>query len=187
MNQPSTTGSLASETTGTSKLFFANVTCLGDKAWKYILHDVCIDHDYIGLCETHIGRAATAPWANAARQQSLKSFFNPARPKSREAALKPGGEGYANEGGELILVKNHRAAQLLDEARSATGLKAARGGSNSFDGFVPCVFHMRGFAIAVFVFYGISGIGMCNENVSRFRKLGGLLRALQLPWIVVAD
>ena len=117
---------------------------------------------------------------------SLSFFGDPARPKSRTAEFKPGGEGYANEGGEWILSKSHRAVQLLDEARAATCLKAARGG-NRFDGFVPCVFHMRGFSVAVFSFYGIPGVGMSNDSICRFKKLGSLLRAIQLPWIICAE
>eukprot|EP00959_Pyramimonas_sp_CCMP1952_P304330 6368969-Pyramimonas_sp.AAC.1 len=59
--------------------------------------------------------------------------------------------------------------------------------SQQFDGMVPVVVHMPGFSFVLISFYGWSGIGFSGENLLQYRPLGGLLRALQLPWIVVGD
>eukprot|EP00959_Pyramimonas_sp_CCMP1952_P469527 9495096-Pyramimonas_sp.AAC.1 len=46
---------------------------------------------------------------------------------------------------------------------------------------------MKGFALAVFIYYGFSGMGFTSENVNRFAKLGSMLAAIHLPWLVLAD
>eukprot|EP00959_Pyramimonas_sp_CCMP1952_P356103 7457748-Pyramimonas_sp.AAC.1 len=46
---------------------------------------------------------------------------------------------------------------------------------------------MKGFTLAVFIYYGVSGMGFTHENVNRFAKLGSVLTAIHLPWLVLAD
>eukprot|EP00959_Pyramimonas_sp_CCMP1952_P376829 7892696-Pyramimonas_sp.AAC.1 len=90
-------------------------------------------------------------------------------------------DSHSNEGGEWFLARSHRPVQYLSGAQAAGGLRAERG--NMYDGFVPCIVHMRGFSLAIFSFYGHSGVGFRDSNAVRFRKLGCLLRSLQIPWI----
>ena len=114
---------------------------MGDKAW-HSLEAVSSSHDFLAVCETRVSRGGLSKWSSRARQASLKLFANPARPKSKWIKPDEQMDDRSNEGGEWLLTRNHRPVQYLAEARAAGGLHAERG--TMYDGFVPCIVHMRG-------------------------------------------
>eukprot|EP00959_Pyramimonas_sp_CCMP1952_P157173 3286785-Pyramimonas_sp.AAC.1 len=58
----STTASVSSST----KLFFGNTTCMGDKAWGYLCQ-TARTHDYVTACETHVHQRDLGKWTPKAR------------------------------------------------------------------------------------------------------------------------
>eukprot|EP00959_Pyramimonas_sp_CCMP1952_P208004 4351193-Pyramimonas_sp.AAC.1 len=93
-------------------------------------------------------------------------------------------EGRANEGGEWFLTSGHRQVHALSAAEHQ-GFRARRGSAR--DGFCATVVHLKGFSLVVIVFYGLSSVGLTGDNLVRYHKLGGLVRSLQLPWLIVGD
>eukprot|EP00959_Pyramimonas_sp_CCMP1952_P275391 5756231-Pyramimonas_sp.AAC.1 len=55
------------------------------------------------------------------------------------------------------------------------------------DGFIPVVVRQRGHSIVVCTFYGHHSQGYSGQNLERLSKLGALLQALHLPWVVLGD
>eukprot|EP00959_Pyramimonas_sp_CCMP1952_P062395 1304496-Pyramimonas_sp.AAC.1 len=106
----STTASASSSAKSSTKLFFGNTTCMGDKAWGYLCQ-TSRTHDYVTACETHVHQRDLGKWTSKARGAGLKLLANGARAKSRWKQAHPDQEARANEGGEWMLVRNHRPAQ----------------------------------------------------------------------------
>eukprot|EP00959_Pyramimonas_sp_CCMP1952_P160146 3349586-Pyramimonas_sp.AAC.1 len=72
---------------------------------------------------------------------------------------------------------------MLDAAYTCNQRQAERGGV--LDGFLPCLLDMKGFALAVFIYYGFSSMGCTHENANHIAKLGNVLTAIHLPWLVL--
>ena len=119
---------------------------MGDKAWEYLCTQ-SQSHDYLAVVESHVRACDVPKWSGKARSRAMKLYANGARPKARWAVSSQ--EERANEGGEWLLAKSHRPAQVLDAARAAKGLRSD--GGNMFDGFLPCQLHMKGFFRLCFV------------------------------------
>ena len=81
--------------------------------------------------------------------------------------------------------KGHLQTHVLHEGIQSASLQARP--STSVDGFLPVVMHFSGYSIVVIFFYGFCSIGFTGPNLTRYRRLGSLLRSLQLPWAVVGD
>eukprot|EP00959_Pyramimonas_sp_CCMP1952_P040109 838440-Pyramimonas_sp.AAC.1 len=60
-------------------------------------------------------------------------------------------------------------------------------GQSAIDGFTAVVAHFSGYSVVIITFYGFTSVGLADDNIARFAKLGSFLSALQLPWIVVGD
>ena len=88
----------------------------------------------------------------------------------------------------MFLGQKHLQAHLLHEARVSAAQLAPNGSnSNCFDGFLPIVINMTGYSILFVYLYGHPSIGMGGANKLRVGSLGGLLKAIRLPWIVAGD
>ena len=166
-------------------MFFANVTCLGPKSWRYISDPAFLKkYQYIGLTETHAGCHTRKKWARCARQVKMRFVDNPARATGR--ATSAASAGKANEGGELFLSQGHRCTQRVFPKASAVPSFCADG-SDALDGFLPVVLHMTGFSILAILFYAHPSLGFAGANLQRFAKLGAFLQSVQLPWFIVGD
>eukprot|EP00959_Pyramimonas_sp_CCMP1952_P362224 7586179-Pyramimonas_sp.AAC.1 len=107
---------------------------MGDKAWEHVCSQ-SKSHDYLAVVESHVPSCDVGKWTAKARGSALKLFANGARPKAGKACASQ--VERANEGGEWLLARGHRPAQVLDAARAAKRLRAERGGM--FDGCVGLV------------------------------------------------
>eukprot|EP00959_Pyramimonas_sp_CCMP1952_P171983 3593595-Pyramimonas_sp.AAC.1 len=154
---------------------------MGDKIWNHVTQTKASIQHYC-FVETHIGRADIKSWDVKARAEGLKLFCNPARPSRKDARELD--NGHANEGGEWIITHGHLRVHSLSLA-SAPMLQSD--GSQSNDGFCAVLVHMKGYSFVLVTFYGYCSYGFTGPNIKRYRRLGALLYALQLPWVVVAD
>ena len=179
---PSAGASTASRTSsGFSSFFYANVTSLGDKAWKYLMKG---KYDYVSVVETHISETSFKQWDKKARAAGYRILANHARARRKKVAASMAER--ANEGGEWFMSKAH----LQVESRYSdfhTGAQLRAAGHNQLDGFQVSIIHMRGYPIAVFTFYGLPSLGFTGANVQRFKKLGAVINTLQIPYIIIGD
>eukprot|EP00959_Pyramimonas_sp_CCMP1952_P370081 7750799-Pyramimonas_sp.AAC.1 len=112
------------------KLFVGNVTCVGGKSWEYLCQ-AAKSRDILCACETHVHQLDLGKWTFKARGAGLKLLAKNARAKSRWKQVHPDQEARANEGGEWMLVRSHRPAQVIDAARNSPAPRHDR--SAAFD------------------------------------------------------
>eukprot|EP00959_Pyramimonas_sp_CCMP1952_P401764 8418338-Pyramimonas_sp.AAC.1 len=70
----------------TSNFFFANVTAMGDKCWRFVESDMNHHSDFFGFVETHASAANWKKWDNKTRLNHFILVANRARPLARIAS-----------------------------------------------------------------------------------------------------
>ena len=167
-----------------TSLFYANVTALTDKVWKFVQMN-SEKYQFWSLVETHVhDELELRAWDKSARAARLRLIHNPARRAGR--ATTEEGEIRSNEGGELFMSQFHLQAHRLYETTVASQ-HLSEPDQTSLDGFVATVVHMTGYSIIIVTLYGLPSLGMRGANRRRFQKIGGLLAAVRLPWILIGD
>eukprot|EP00959_Pyramimonas_sp_CCMP1952_P237115 4955750-Pyramimonas_sp.AAC.1 len=82
-------------------MFFASVTALTEKAWKFA-RAKSKRYQLWGLVETHChDESQLREWGKSARAAKLRLVHNPARKAGRATTIE--GEARSNEGGELFM------------------------------------------------------------------------------------
>ena len=142
-------------------------------------------YQYMALVETHVHtKADLRDWESASRQLRLRLHYNAARPSGKKVSKNKA--SCSNEGGEFFLAQAHLQAYKLAEAHVAA--KHLRDGHHrSLDGFLPMVLQFSGYSVAYIVLYGHPTIQMSGKNRLRFQRIGAVLQALKMPWVLCGD
>ena len=153
-----------------TSLFYANVTALTDKVWKFVQTN-SKRYQFWSLVETHVhDELELRAWDKSARAARLRLIHNPARRAGR--ATTEEGEIRSNEGGELFMSQFHLQAHRLYETTVASQ-HLSEPDQTSLDGFVATVVHMTGYSIIIVTLYGLPSLGMRGANRRRCQKIRG--------------
>eukprot|EP00959_Pyramimonas_sp_CCMP1952_P222845 4658751-Pyramimonas_sp.AAC.1 len=94
----------------------------------------------MGFVETHIGESLKQKWSGKFKAQKLKAHLNLARDTGRGSS--EASRSRANEGGELLLAKQHLQVHKFPvDSEHVADLCAD--GHGSYDGFLPVTVHLQ--------------------------------------------
>eukprot|EP00959_Pyramimonas_sp_CCMP1952_P199334 4169665-Pyramimonas_sp.AAC.1 len=132
---------------------------MSDKCWDYLKKS---NYDFVGVCETHAIESQFTKWDVKARGVGYHLLAHRARPKRKGVARAM--IHRSCEGGEWFLARQHLQVQISFTKSTATMLKAPR--QAALDCFQTVIAHMRGYSIALVVFYGLPSVQFSGGNVT---------------------
>eukprot|EP00959_Pyramimonas_sp_CCMP1952_P446786 9355112-Pyramimonas_sp.AAC.1 len=54
-------------------------------------------------------------------------------------------------------------------------------GQSAIDGFTAVVAHLSGYSVVIITFYGFTSVGLADDNIARFAKLGAFCPRSSCP------
>ena len=64
---------------GITRLFFSNITKIGDQAWDFVQNE-CDDYHIVALAESHVSTPEISAWEQKAGQLGRRLYATSARP-----------------------------------------------------------------------------------------------------------